>query len=58
LLYAIKDEVQLQPKDVFESLYVALLGKPSGPRAGWFLSALDKELLRRRFRQAAGGAGE
>jgi lysyl-tRNA synthetase class 1 len=53
LFYAIKDELQLQPKDVFEAVYVALLGKPRGPRAGWFLSALDTEFLKKRFRDAA-----
>jgi len=52
LVYAIKDEVQLQPKDVFEAVYIALLGKPSGPRAGWFLSAMDTEFLKKRFREA------
>lgn len=57
LLYVIKDEVQLQPKEVFEALYLALLGKPSGPRAGWFLSALDTAFLKKRFQEAAGGAG-
>lgn len=54
LLYAIKDEMRLDPKDVFEAVYLVLLGKPSGPRAGWFLSALDIEFLRKRFAEAAG----
>jgi len=54
LLYAIRDELQLEPKDVFEAVYMALLGKPRGPRAGWFLSALETEFLKKRFREAAG----
>jgi lysyl-tRNA synthetase class 1 len=52
LLYAIKDELQLEPKDVFEAVYAALLGKTRGPRAGWFLSALETDFLKRRFREA------
>ncbi len=54
LLYTIKDQFGLEPKDMFEAIYLALLGKPRGPRAGWFLSALDTEFLRQRFQEAAG----
>lgn len=53
LLYTIKDELGLEPRDVFEAIYVALLGKPRGPRAGWFLSAMETDFLKRRFREAA-----
>lgn len=53
LLYAIKNELQLEPKDIFEAVYIALLGTPTGPRAGWFLSALDTNFLRKRFKEAA-----
>ncbi len=54
LLYAIREQLGLQPKQVFEAVYLALLGKPSGPRAGWFLSALDTGFLKKRFKEAAG----
>ena len=53
LLYAVKDELGLEPREVFEAIYFVLLGMPRGPRAGWFLSALDTEFLKRRFREAA-----
>ncbi len=53
LLYAVRDELALEPKDVFEAIYIVLLGKPRGPRAGWFLSALDTDFLRKRFREAS-----
>jgi lysyl-tRNA synthetase class 1 len=53
LLYAIKDELGMEPKEMFEAIYLALLGKRRGPRAGWFLSALDTGFLRRRLQQAA-----
>ncbi len=38
------------PPDVaFQAIYVALLGKRSGPRAGALLSWIDHDFLRRRF---------
>jgi len=54
LLYALKDEFGLEPREVFEAIYVVLLGKRRGPRAGWFLSALETEFLKKRFREASG----
>jgi lysyl-tRNA synthetase class 1 len=53
LLYTIKDEFGLEPKEMFEAIYLVLLGKRRGPRAGWFLSALETEFLRKRFQEAA-----
>ena len=46
---------ETKPADLFQAIYVVLLGKPRGPRAGWFLSMLGPEFCRDRFRQAAGG---
>lgn len=44
-LYACKDEAGLQPKEMFSALYRLLIGKTSGPRAGWFLSILPRDWL-------------
>jgi lysyl-tRNA synthetase class 1 len=44
-IYELKDSSGLQPKDMFSALYRALIGKQSGPRAGWFLSILPREWL-------------
>lgn len=44
-IYEFKDELGLAPKDMFTTLYRALIGKTSGPRAGWFLSILPREWL-------------
>ncbi len=49
-VYSLRDEVGMQPKELFTSLYKLLIGKDSGPRAGWFLSTLDKQWLIRRLR--------
>ena len=39
----------------FAALYRAFLGQPSGPRAGWLLASLEREFVRERLREAAGG---
>lgn len=41
---------EMQPKDAFKTVYQLLIGKDSGPRAGWFLSILDKDWLVQRLR--------
>ncbi len=49
-IYAFKDSTGMEPKELFQTLYKALIGKNSGPRAGWFLSILPREWLVRRLR--------
>ena len=44
-IYSLKDELSMQPKEMFSVLYRALIGKNSGPRAGWFLSILPRDWL-------------
>ena len=50
-LHELRKKSTLEPKDAFGALYIALLGKDSGPQAGWFLEALDKEFVTSRFRE-------
>lgn len=52
-VYDLKDEVGLQPRELFICLYLAIIGKTSGPRAGWFLSTLPREWLVTRLRLEA-----
>lgn len=52
-IYALKDELGLQPKEMFSTLYRALIGKTSGPRAGWFLSILPRDWLIARLQMQA-----
>lgn len=49
-IYEFKDQSDLQPKELFTSLYQLLIGKDSGPRAGWFLSILPRDWLVERLR--------
>lgn len=44
-IYELKDNTGLSPKEMFTALYRALIGKTSGPRAGWFLSILPRDWL-------------
>jgi lysyl-tRNA synthetase class 1 len=49
-IYTFKEEHGMQPKLLFTSLYRLLIGKDSGPRAGWFLSLLPRDWLIDRLR--------
>ncbi|MEI8061788.1 MAG: lysine--tRNA ligase [bacterium] len=50
-LHEIKESTQINPKEFFEAMYVSVLGKPSGPKAGWFLSVIDRDFLIKRFEE-------
>ena len=47
----------LEPKAAFTALYLAFLGRPNGPRAGWLLASLDTPFVIDRLREA-GRIGE
>lgn len=49
-IYELKEKLGLAPKDMFTTLYRVLIGKSSGPRAGWFLSMLPRNWLVARLR--------
>ncbi len=51
--YEVAAQVNVQVKEIFQAVYIALLGKPSGPRAGWLLASLDPNFLRTRFQAVA-----
>ncbi len=46
----------LPPGRAFAALYLAFLGRTSGPRAGWLLAALDREFVLSRLREASAPA--
>ena len=43
---------EISPKEFFTAIYLIMLGKESGPQAGWFLSALPKEFVLKRLKEA------
>lgn len=48
-IYEFKDQTELEPRELFTTLYQVLIGKDSGPRAGWFLSLLPRDWLIKRL---------
>ncbi|MEZ4703769.1 MAG: lysine--tRNA ligase [Bdellovibrionota bacterium] len=53
LIYQIKNDLGIEPGQVFLAIYTALLGKNRGPRAGFFLASLDTDFVKERFLQVA-----
>jgi len=53
-IHALKNQLGLPPKQAFSAIYLTFLGKPSGPQAGWFLAALDRDFVVTRLQEAAG----
>ena len=54
LIYTLaKSYPGVKPAELFQALYVALLGKPRGPRAGSFIAALGPAFCAGRFAEAA-----
>jgi lysyl-tRNA synthetase class 1 len=47
-------ECGLKPGRAFRALYLAFLGRPNGPRAGWLLAKLERDFVLTRLREAAG----
>jgi len=52
-LHELKEQMGLTPREAFGAVYQAFLGKDSGPQAGWFLTALDRQFVSSRLREAA-----
>ncbi len=50
-LHELKSSVPIEPAELFKALYLSFLGKESGPKAGWFLSVLDRTFLLERLRE-------
>jgi len=52
-IHDLKKEKDIEPAKFFQAIYISLLNKESGPKAGWFLSVLDKDFLIKRFQDIA-----
>lgn len=42
-------EMGLSSGEIFQAIYLSLLGKSHGPKAAWLILSLDKEFLKKRF---------
>jgi lysyl-tRNA synthetase class 1 len=54
LLFRVAGDAALPPGRAFGAVYLAFLGRPNGPRAGWLLASLDAPFVIARLREAAG----
>ena len=54
MIFTVAQDGNLPAARAFAALYLAFLGRPSGPRAGWLLASLDREFVLERLREAAG----
>jgi len=52
-LHNIRQDSDIDAPSFFKAIYLAILGKESGPKAGWFLSVLDREFLIQRISEIA-----
>ena len=54
LIFSTAAAAGLVPGRAFGALYLAFLGRPNGPRAGWLLASLESAFVLERLRVAAG----
>jgi lysyl-tRNA synthetase class 1 len=52
-IFDVAAERGLEAKAAFAALYLAFLGRPNGPRAGWLLASLERDFVTARLREAA-----
>ena len=52
-IFATAADRELPPGRAFGALYLAFLGRPNGPRAGWLLASLPADFVVERLRAAA-----
>ncbi|MGQ9788179.1 MAG: lysine--tRNA ligase [Candidatus Hadarchaeaceae archaeon] len=52
-VYAVAEKTGQKPNELFQGIYRVLLGRDSGPRVGNFISALDREFVVARFKEAS-----
>lgn len=50
-IHEIRKASPLEARAAFGAIYAALIGKDSGPQAGWFLDALDRNFVVERFKE-------
>ena len=52
LIFSLAKDDDLPARRAFEAIYVAFLGRPNGPRAGWLLASLEPSFVTERARAA------
>jgi len=52
-IYSVAEELDIKAPKIFQAIYLSILDKKSGPRAGWFLMSLGREFVVRRLQEAS-----
>lgn len=52
-MYNLAKELNIPTKDAFSAVYTAFIGKNHGPKAAWLIASLDKEFVKKRFKEAS-----
>jgi lysyl-tRNA synthetase class 1 len=50
-IYDLGKELGLSGKETFAAIYSSLLGKDHGPKAAWLILSLEKDFVRKRFKE-------
>lgn len=50
-LYEWAKELRLSSKDAFSAIYQVLIGKDHGPKAAWLILSLDRDFVKKRFKE-------
>ncbi len=53
-LYELSKEIELEPKKAFAAIYLSIIGKESGPKAGWLLNQYPSDKIRERLEEVIG----
>ena len=54
LIFEVANRAEMPAGRAFGAIYVAFLGRPNGPRAGWLLASLEPDFVIARLRDAGG----
>jgi lysyl-tRNA synthetase class 1 len=52
-IYDLGKELDLNGKQSFAAIYLSLIGKDHGPKAGWLILSLDRDFVKKRFNEAS-----
>lgn len=53
-VYDAAEGAGIDSKELFSAIYISVLGKQRGPRAGWFLEALGRDFVIERLKETVG----
>lgn len=53
-LYEIAKKAKISPKNAFQAIYLALIGKTHGPKAAWLILSQEKEFIIKRLSKVTG----